>query len=355
MRTILLIFLFILPTSVIFAQGTLQFKEKEITLKNLKANDIPTEVVFKFKNGGAQPVIITRVTPMNSEMKADWDKAPITPGKSSEIKISFNTTKMPVNFRSGVMIFLNNGTREEVTLSGNIIDNPAKPELLYQMNLAGLKFKSNSIQFDKIYIDQILSDTLYFFNTRTDSVTIGTNYLPSHLQLKAIPEKVAPGKKGTLIITFDAPKKNDYGYSYEGIILSLNNGRDYNNRINVTANVSENFGKLSKKELQNAPVATFEKMEISFGTIKPGEKANCDFSLKNTGKSDLTIRKTRASCGCTAVTLGQTVIAPGQSTVIRTTFDSSGKAGRQYKSITVITNDPKTPEQTLTITGDISK
>lgn len=355
MKSILLVLIFILPASVIYAQGTLQFKEKEITLKNLKANDTPTEVVFKFKNTGTQPVILTRVAPMSSEMKAEWDKAPITPGKSSEIKISFNTTRMPASFKYNTMIFLNNGSRDEIILSANIVDNPAKPELLYQMNVDGLKFKSNSIQFNKVYIDQVLSDTLYFFNTRTDSVSIGTNYLPSHLLFTAEPKKVAPGKKGALIITFDAPKKNDYGHSYEGIVLSLNGGRNYNNRINVTANVTENFDKLSKKELQNAPIATFEKTTIDFGEIKPGEKANCDFSLKNTGKSNLIIRKTSASCGCTALTMGQTVIAPGQSTVIRATFDSTGKENHQYKSITVITNDPKTPEQSLTITGNIKK
>ena len=71
------------------------------------------------------------------------------------------------------------------------------------------------------------------------------------------------------------------------------------------------------------------------------------------GKSILFIRKTKASCGCTAVTLGQKEIQPGQSTTIRATFDSTGKSGRQYKSITVITNDPSQPENTLTISGNV--
>ena len=76
--------------------------------------------------------------------------------------------------------------------------------------------------------------------------------------------------------------------------------------------------------------------------------------MKNNGKSDLIIRKTKASCGCTAVTMGETILSPGQSTTIRATFDSTGKSGRQYKSITVITNDPQHPETLLTITGNIA-
>ncbi len=40
-------------------------------------------------------------------------------------------------------------------------------------------------------------------------------------------------------------------------------------------------------------------------------------------KSDLIIRKTKPGCGCTAITLGESTIAPGMSTTIRATFDST--------------------------------
>lgn len=353
MKAILFTTALLFLASLTFAQGMLQFKEKNIELKKLKADDSPTEVIFKFKNTGNEPVILTRVSPITTELKADWDKAPLAPGKSSEIKISFNTTRMPEKFNYSIIVFTSTNTREQLTLSANIIDNPAKPELLYNADMEGLKFKTTNIQFNNIYNWQVVSDTLSFFNARKDTVSVGTNYLPSYMQFAANPQKVAPGKKGSIIITYDAPKKNDYGYSYESIILSLNNSKEYKNRLTITANITEDFSKLNKKDLENAPIASFEKTEINFGDIKPGDKANCDFTLKNTGKSDLFIRKTRASCGCTAVTMGQTTVAPGQTTVIRATFDSANKSGHQDKSITVITNDPKNPDQTLRINGNI--
>lgn len=353
MKAILFTLALLFLVSATFAQGTLQFKEKEIKLKNLKADNNPTEVVYKFKNTGNQPVILTRVSPIATQLKAEWDKAPIAPGKSSEIKISFNTTQIPETFNYNITVFCSDGAREQLNLSASIVDNPAKPELLYKVDVEGLKFKNTNIQLNNLYNWQVISDTLYFFNSGKDSVSVGTNYLPSYIRFASTPQKVAPGKKGAIIITYDAPKKNDYGYSYESIILSLNNSKDYKNRLTVTTNITEDFSKLNKKDLENAPVASFEKNVISFGDIKPGEKANCDFTLTNTGKSDLFIRKTRASCGCTAVTMGQTTVAPGQSTVIRSTFDSANKSGHQDKSITVITNDPKNPEQILRINGNI--
>lgn len=354
MKRILTIIAFLLVATGTFAQGVLEIKKADIQFGNLKADDVPHTEKIEVKNTGNQPVIVTRVTPMSSLFKADWTREPIAPGKSGEIRITFTPMLMQENFNYKVLVYSNaSNNRTELRLSGNIVDNPAKPELLYKSNMNGLKFKTTNINLGKIYNWQIVSDTVPFINTRKEAVELSAQYQPAHITTSFIPAKTEPGKKGMIIINYDAPKKNDYGYMYESLILSVNKTRDYKNRLTVTANIQEDFSKLSKKELNNAPVASFEKKEINFGEVKKGEKTNCDFVLTNTGKSPLFIRKTKASCGCTAVTLGENSLHPGKSTTIRATFDSTGKSGRQYKSITVITNDPRNPETVLTINGNI--
>lgn len=337
-----------------FGQGQLEIRKAEIILKNLKADDQPHTEVFQLKNTGDQPIIVTRVTPMTSVFKADWSREPIAPGKTGEVRLTFIPTQMQDNFDCKTLIYSNaKNMRAELTISGNIVDNPDKPELLYKFDMDGLKFKTGSVNFNDVYTWKIISDTVSFINTRQEAVSLSTQYQPAHIQTRFIPEKVEAGKKGVMILTYDAPKKNDFGYHYESLILSVNGSRDYKNRLNVTANLVEDFSKLSKKEIANAPVASFDKKEINFGDINKGGKANCDFVLTNTGKSTLFVRKTKASCGCTAVTMGENAIEPGKSTTIRATFDSTGKDGRQYKSITVITNDPVNRETILTINGNI--
>jgi hypothetical protein len=88
--------------------------------------------------------------------------------------------------------------------------------------------------------------------------------------------------------------------------------------------------------------------------MKQGEKKDHTFNLTNEGKSELIIRNVRSSCGCTAVAPSKKVIAPGESVPIKVTFDSRGKRGRQSKSVTVITNDPKTPTSMLRISCNIT-
>lgn len=343
--------------SLVFAQGQLEVKNPKLNLKEIKADNQSQTEIFKIKNTGNQPVIITRVTPMSSQLKADWSREPLAPGKSGEIRITFTSANLSLEkFNYKILVYSNaQNNRLELEMSGHIIDNPAKPDLLYKHTIDGVKFKSSHIGLNNIYTWQTVTDTVYFINSRPEAVDLSIQYKPSHIEAVFVPAKVEAGQKGALIITYNAPKKNDYGYSYESLIFSVNNTRNYANRLTITATLLEDFSKLSKKELANAPVVSFAQKEINFGEIKKGEKANCDFTLTNTGKSPLYIRKTKASCGCTAVTLGDKTVEPGKSTTIRATFDSTGKSGRQYKTITIITNDPKNPETILTLNGTIKE
>lgn len=354
MKTLFLIYTLLLLTSVNFAQGILEIKHPNLQLKDLKADDQPQTQIFTVTNTGNQPIIITRVVSMSSLFKTNWTREPLAPGKKGEIRITFTPKQLQETFNYTIMVHSNASSKAtELKISGNLVDNPAKPTLLYKYTLAGIKFKASNINFGKIYTWQTVSDTTYYINTRKEPITLAPQQKPAHLDIVFEPATTAPGKRGAMIITYNAPKKNDFGYSYESLTLNVNGEKDYRNRLTITANLAEDFSKLPPKELANAPIAAFEQKEVSFGEIRQGEKANCNFILKNTGKSPLFIRKTKASCGCTAITLGDKAIQPGQSTTIRATFNSAGKSGRQYKTITVITNDPQHPETELTVSGNV--
>lgn len=79
------------------------------------------------------------------------------------------------------------------------------------------------------------------------------------------------------------------------------------------------------------------------------------FKLTNNGKSNLYIRKVSASCGCTAAQPEKTVVAAGESTLIKATFNAAGREGNQKKAITVITSDPKRSKTILWINGIVSR
>ena len=339
-----------------FAQkGTLSFENKDILLNDLKADDTPTTVCYRFTNTGKEPAIISRVTSVTSQIKAEWEKSPIAPGQSSILKISFPSTSFPLQFSYPIQVFSNTtNPLEKLSIKGNIVDNPDKPFLLYRYSMNGLHFRSSHIDFQKVYSGTLRQDTVYFYNALDSEAQLSVLYAPSYLEIQ-IPEQIGPKEKGRLILTFDAIANKEYGYVYDNVIFLINDENSYRNRLSVSANIAEDFSKLSPEELANAPVAHFRETTLSFGKIKPKEKGKCDFILENRGKSELIIRKTKSSCGCTAVIPGKNTIAPGKSMSIRAIFDPTGKRGHQYKTITVLTNDPKNPEISLTISGNVEK
>lgn len=354
MKSFLLTGFLILAATTVFSQGIAEIKQPVLVLKDLLADDRPQTKIFEIKNTGNKPFIITRATSMSAQVETQWSREPIAPGKSGKIQATFTSSRFQERFDYKIMVYTNltdKGT--ELRITGNVTDNPEKPTLLYKYTLAGIKFRASNISFGDIYTWQKATDTIYYLNTRKEPVRIEPLNKPAYLHFNFQPATVAPGQRGAMIVTFDAPEKNDYGYNYDNILLSVNKTKDFRNRITITANITEDFSRLTPGELANAPIVEFTSKELSFGEIKQGEKTDCDFILKNTGKRTLFIRKTKASCGCTAVTIGNKAVQPGQSTIIRTTFDSKGKSGRQYKTITVITNDPRHPETTLRIRGNV--
>lgn len=77
---------------------------------------------------------------------------------------------------------------------------------------------------------------------------------------------------------------------------------------------------------------------FDFGVIIQGEVVVHTFKFKNTGNDDLIIRSTSSTCGCTVSSYTKKPISPGETGKVDVTFNSSGRSGRQHKSVTVLTN-----------------
>ena len=97
---------------------------------------------------------------------------------------------------------------------------------------------------------------------------------------------------------------------------------------------------------------TFEKYLHDFGNVREGEKLKCSFSFLNEGTGDLIINSATASCGCTVPNYSRKPVAPGASGSVDISFDTSGRTGKQTKTIVVNSNASK-PVVLLQITAEI--
>lgn len=113
-----------------------------------------------------------------------------------------------------------------------------------------------------------------------------------------------------------------------------------------------NSASASNVDKDQLPFFEFVEEVVDFGTITQGEVVSTNFKFKNVGKSDLIISSAQGSCGCTVPEWPKEPIKPGAEGRIAVTFNSSGKQGKQNKTITIVANtNPNT--KVIALKGDV--
>ncbi|MFT3738036.1 MAG: DUF1573 domain-containing protein [Breznakibacter sp.] len=310
---------------------------------------------FEFTNNGGQPLVVHNVTASCGCTTPEWTKMPIAPGGKGTVKATFDPANRPGPFNKTITVSSNSAEPTAILrIIGKVVPKPLTTEDSYPRQMGDIRLKAGHIAFTRIAPGTTKSESLEIINTSNNPVKIDFENVPAHLSVKVVPEVVQPGKTASIVADFDASKKDDWGFVVDQIFLTVNGKKDYNNnRLSVSGTIEEDFSALTPDQIAKAAKAEYSEKSFDFGTIKEGEVAKHAFVVKNTGQSNLVLRKVKASCGCTAVQPDKTMLAPGESTNIAAVFDSKGRPGRQNKSITVITNDPAASTVLLQITGEV--
>jgi hypothetical protein len=94
----------------------------------------------------------------------------------------------------------------------------------------------------------------------------------------------------------------------------------------------------------------WEKTTHTFGKIEQNKPVTATFEFTNTGDTPVVITNAQGSCGCTVPSYTKEPIAPGESGIIKATYNAAA-TGVFNKTVTVTANIDK--PQTLTITGEV--
>jgi hypothetical protein len=107
------------------------------------------------------------------------------------------------------------------------------------------------------------------------------------------------------------------------------------------------------RAISAAPAIHCEKSTWDFGTIPDSASVTNRFLLENRGNSTLSIGDITTGCSCTAATLTPKLIPADQTAELVAVFNPAKRSGHQYKTIRLITNDPKKAIAELVLTGTV--
>lgn len=87
------------------------------------------------------------------------------------------------------------------------------------------------------------------------------------------------------------------------------------------------------------PAALFNwrNATYDFGRIAQGKPVTAEFAFTNKGEVPLLISHAKGSCGCTGVDYPKSAILPGQSGIVKATFNAAA-IGAFNKTVTVESN-----------------
>lgn len=360
MKRLVLFISAILLSTAIFAQNggpIIKFENTKHNFGKFKEEAGPQKHKFEFVNEGDADLLISKVAASCGCTTSEYTKHPVKPGEKGFVELAYDPRNRPNKFKKTAAVYSNGKSKVTVLIiEGDVEPRVLTTEEIYRWPVGdNLRFKSNHLAFTNIIKGKKKIKVMEIINvSETEDVKIGFDRVPGHMSLKAKPEVLKAGQKGIIEGVYDSKLKDDWGYSNDLIRISLNDEVLTSQYLVVSANLTEDFASMTKEELERAPVVSFESTKFDFGTIAQREKAKIQFKFKNTGKSDLIIRKVRSTCGCTTVTPPNTVIKAGEESTIDAVFDAGVRKGKQHKVITVITNDPKKSQVNLILSGVVN-
>ena len=345
-------------TCLSFAQLTepLVFREKIHDFGNIFEKDGPASFEFVVSNKSTRPVKIITVQPSCGCTIPDWTREPIAVGGTGFIKASFDPRGRPGYFEKTLSVTTDwDGTPMVLRIKGNVM-NPETTNDPSQFSVAvgHLRFKSNSFNLGKVFINREPEAVSFpFRNSGSDTIHFKGYVAPAYIKV-GLPKAVAPNQIANIRITFDAKRKNQYGFTSENIELKTDDTEATEKSFSVYATTEEYFPKLSDKELADAPVLALQANMINFGVVKAGVVLSREIKITNTGKKELIIRHAQSNCSCLTITPGRRTLKAGEETFVKITLDTSGRTGPQNKSVTIYSTDPQNPVQRITFTTAVN-
>jgi hypothetical protein len=325
-------------------KALISFDNKIHDFGKLNEEDGKMTHVFEFKNNGNSPLVINRVQASCGCTTPTWTKAPIEPGKSGSITVTYNPAGRPGTFSKTITVS-SNSSEEQVVLviKGDVTPKQNSDNSPYPVNMNGLSLKSKVIQMNNIDKGKIQVRTLTVKNSSNSNIKPAIENLPVYLTVAITPETLKPNEEGKIVFTYISKNCTHWGPHNDDIYVVINGQKKFSDefKLTVISNIVEDFSKMTLEHKRKAPILEIPQKAVNLGVVKSGAKRSGKFKVSNKGQNTLEIRRIINSNSELAIRQTKLSIASGKEADI--SFDLNTKnltAGDYKKSITIQTNDP---------------
>lgn len=332
-------------------QPVITFAKTDHDFGKIKEEGGRVTTVFEFKNEGMEALVLSSVKASCGCTTPNWSKAPIEPGETGTITVTYNPNGRPGRFMKTITVTSNaSNSPAKLFIKGEVIPKPAKPVNRFPVKMGELSISDNAVNFGTILNTDTKVKTLEYANLTDKDIQVEVLLDPEQtgfLIAQATLATVHPGESGQLNISFDAAKSKLWGEQKFTMYLKVNGKRVLTDEYKVTVSVSvdEDFSKLTSDQKRQAPIAEIAK-ELNLGMVKQGAVLKGVLSVKNVGVNPLLVRNVNNPMPeAIHQTMGKSTIKSGKKMDIKLEINTAKMPQQLYRREMIIqTNDPQNPK-----------
>jgi archaellum component FlaG (FlaF/FlaG flagellin family) len=321
---------------------------------------------FTIKNTGSATLVINRITASCGCTQPEWSKAPIAPGSTGEVKISYDPKGRPGPFYKSITIHSNAGN-ERLTLyvKGTVKNRTIElPAIIYPYSMGNLKLQTKNIQYSRIYPGEALEEIIRTKNEGNAPLIIHHSKVPDYLTIEISPDTLKPEETGEISITFHTGKVKKMGRISSYLPLTVeSDGKKKNGLIHVAANIINNYSRISASEKAKAPAAQFSQTLLDFGKLPEksgniisfigiGGKESESLTITNTGQSPLLIYSITCDNELVEISGGKKELKTGASSTYKISIRPKDIKTKLEAFIHIVSNDPNGPVRLIKVTAE---
>lgn len=307
---------------------------------------------FVYTNTGDEPVSIVSGRSSCGCTAPKFSTAAVPPGASGTVSVTYDPTGRPGRFSKYVaIVFSDESLHIKLYIKGTVVGSAASVGQRYPIKCGSrLRLNRDVAMHGTIKKGKAHATFLNFYNAGLDTITPTVRDVPPYMTAHFEQSAIAPGEQSALTLLFDSSRTPLYGLVADTLHVATSDG---DVAIEVTANIEEDFSRLTPGQMAKAPFCRLSEESVDFGIIAREDAPQTrTVTLHNDGHNTLEIRRIYTTDPGVEVSCKATSVKSGKAASIDVTIDPTALPGSLLNArINIITNDPTTPVTVLRAVG----
>lgn len=263
--TFILILIFPFKIHCQIGKAQINFKTTEHDFGEIDESQGSVSFEFVFSNDGDLPLVLGGVNPSCGCTTPEWTKEPIVPGKLGSINVKFDPSSRPGPFNKSITVYSNAETKSVDLKIKGYVKGLDKTFNEYKYSIGDLKIQNIHVAFGSVIKGTIQKKTIEVANGSSEiPLAISLKNVPKYITITVAPTLLKPGDKGAIEVEFNSNKLDDWDYVVNRLELLVNNKKLPDNIFTITADIKEDFSKLTTEDLAMAPKIAFTSEKTNF-------------------------------------------------------------------------------------------